>query len=51
MNSGGERKRRSRWGADKAEGGAMPTAITGGVEGKDLENYAGESPALSANPQ
>lgn len=21
----------------------MPTAITGGVEGKDLENYAGES--------
>lgn len=34
----GERKRKSRWG-DKQEG-AMPVAITGGVQEKDLESYA-----------
>lgn len=38
---GGERKRKSRWGNEKAEVGGMPTAITGGVAGKDLESYAG----------
>ncbi|GAA5987769.1 hypothetical protein JCM10908_007205 [Rhodotorula pacifica] len=34
----GERKRKSRWG-DKQEA-VMPVAITGGVQEKDLENYA-----------
>lgn len=37
----GERKRKSRWGDEKAVGG-MPTALTGGVQGKDLDLYAGE---------
>ena len=37
----GERKRKSRWGNERVEPGGMPTAITGGVEGKDLESYAG----------
>jgi splicing factor 1 len=36
----GERKRKSRWGDQKAVGG-MATALTGTVEGKDLEVYAG----------
>ncbi|KWU43984.1 eukaryotic type KH-domain (KH-domain type I) [Rhodotorula sp. JG-1b] len=34
----GERKRKSRWG-DKQDA-AMPVAITGGVQEKDLESYA-----------
>lgn len=37
----GERKRKSRWGTEKVDG-ALPVAITGGVESKDLENYASE---------
>ena len=36
----GERKRKSRWGGE-AQSGGMPTAITGGVDGKDLDSYAG----------
>lgn len=35
----GERKRKSRWGS-KTENAAMPVAITGGVQEKDLEAYA-----------
>ncbi|TNY20702.1 hypothetical protein DMC30DRAFT_351935 [Rhodotorula diobovata] len=35
----GERKRKSRWG-DKSEDSAMPVAITGGVQERDLETYA-----------
>ncbi|GAA5952363.1 hypothetical protein JCM21900_003792 [Sporobolomyces salmonicolor] len=35
----GERKRKSRWG-DKQENAAIPVAITGGVQEKDLETYA-----------
>ncbi|BGP48919.1 hypothetical protein JCM10450v2_004798 [Rhodotorula kratochvilovae] len=35
----GERKRKSRWG-DKSEGSALPVAITGGVQERDLEAYA-----------
>ncbi|GAA5936735.1 uncharacterized protein JCM15063_001970 [Sporobolomyces koalae] len=35
----GERKRKSRWG-DKQENAALPVAITGGVQEKDLEAYA-----------
>ncbi|GAA6018786.1 hypothetical protein JCM11491_003448 [Sporobolomyces phaffii] len=35
----GERKRKSRWGS-KQENAAMPVAITGGVQEKDLEAYA-----------
>jgi len=38
----GERKRKSRWGS-KQENAAMPVAITGGVQEKDLEAYACES--------
>jgi len=38
---GGERKRRSRWG-DAAPAAAIPTAITGGVDSKDLERYAAQ---------
>ncbi|GAA5838660.1 hypothetical protein JCM5353_006470 [Sporobolomyces roseus] len=37
--SPGERKRKSRWGS-KQENAAMPVAITGGVQEKDLEAYA-----------
>lgn len=40
----GERKRKSRWG-DKSDA-AVPVAITGGVQEKDLETYAGAPPAL-----
>ncbi|KAL8292254.1 hypothetical protein RQP46_001720 [Phenoliferia psychrophenolica] len=36
----GERVRKSRWGNERVEPGGMPTAITGGVDGKDLESYA-----------
>ncbi|KAM0789319.1 hypothetical protein ACM66B_000156 [Microbotryomycetes sp. NB124-2] len=38
----GERKRRSRWGNEKVEGSAMPVAITGDVEGRELEKYAAQ---------
>ncbi|KAL8280516.1 hypothetical protein RQP46_007164 [Phenoliferia psychrophenolica] len=35
-----QRVRKSRWGTERVEPGGLPTAITGGVEGKDLESYA-----------
>ncbi|KAK4048243.1 hypothetical protein OIV83_004948 [Microbotryomycetes sp. JL201] len=38
----GERKRRSRWGNEKVEGTALPVAITGDVEGRELEKYAAQ---------
>ena len=41
----GERKRKSRWG-DKSEDSAMPVAITGGVQERDLETYASASSFL-----
>lgn len=38
---GGERKRKSRWGSEKVDSGnSMPTAITGGVNSRDLDSYA-----------
>jgi splicing factor 1 len=38
----GERKRKSRWGdeKDKIQVAGLPTAISGNVQGRDLENYA-----------
>lgn len=39
----GERKKKSRWGTEKVDGGTVPVAITGGVESKDLERFAGTS--------
>ncbi|KAK4057239.1 hypothetical protein OIO90_001734 [Microbotryomycetes sp. JL221] len=38
----GERKRKSRWGNEKVEGSAMPVAITGQLEGVELEKYAAQ---------
>lgn len=44
VGENGERKRKSRWGGEQQTAvGGMPTALTGGVEGKDLESYAGMS--------
>lgn len=40
--AGEPRKRKSRWGDenDKIQVAGLPTAISGDMKGKDLENYA-----------